>query len=59
MANPTPPVDVRKFTLTVIISFVILFVFSMLMMLWQGSYEKKSSGKINYNTDVVEPNSSF
>jgi len=58
MADPNPIFDTRKFTLTLIVSFVVVFIFSMIMMLWHGSFENKN-GKINYNTHVVEPSSSY
>jgi hypothetical protein len=49
----------QKFTLTVIISFIAVFVFCMLMMLWHGSYEKNPDGTMRYNTRVNEPSSSY
>lgn len=59
MENDNYPGDARRFTLTVIISFVVVFIFCILLMLWHGSYQIKDNGEINYNTRVVEPNSSY
>jgi hypothetical protein len=59
MSDPKLNADPKKFMLTVIISFVVLFVFSMIMMLWHGSYEKDAPGKLHYNTRVIEPASGY
>ncbi|MBV9962719.1 MAG: hypothetical protein JO072_10765 [Parafilimonas sp.] len=59
MANAKPVFDTQKFTLTLIISFVVVVVFSMLMMLWHGSYEKDAQGNTHYNTRVNEPSTSY
>ena len=59
MADPKVIFDARRYTLTLIISFVVVFVFSMIMMLWHGSFEKDGKGKVHYNTRVVEPTSNY
>lgn len=59
MANAKPLPGPQKFTLTAIISFLIVLVFCLLMMLWRGSYTKDANGKINYNTRVNEPLTSY
>jgi hypothetical protein len=51
--------DPERFTMTLVISFVVVFVFCMLMMLWHGSFEKDANGKMNYNTRVNEPSTSY
>ncbi len=55
MRDHNPLFDVRRYTLTLIISFIVLVVFSLIMMMWHGSYTKDTNGKINYNTRVNEP----
>jgi hypothetical protein len=59
MAQAKPLPGPEKFTITVILSFVVLFVFCMLMMLWHGSFEKDANGKLHYNTRVNEPNTNY
>ena len=59
MRDKNAPFDVGRYTLTVIISFVVMVVFALMMMLWHGSYEKDANGRVNYNTRVNEPNSSY
>ena len=58
MASHNAPSDPRRFTLHVFIAFVVIFVFVMLMMLWHGSYERDTDGKLHYNTEVNEPSAS-
>lgn len=55
MARPSAPHDVKRFTLMVFISFVVVFVFVMLMMLWHGNADHDADGKIHYETRVSEP----
>ena len=55
MADHSAPHDVKRFTLMVFISFVIVFVFVMLMMLWHGTAYKGADGKTHYETPVHEP----
>lgn len=55
MASHSSPNDPKKFTMVAFIAFVVLFVFTMLIMLWQGDYEKGANGEIQYNTKVTEP----
>lgn len=43
--------DSSRYTLTIFLSFVVLFVFLMLMMLWQGNY-KPNGGEKNNSTEV-------
>jgi hypothetical protein len=59
MSDPKHLFNVRRYTLALIISFVVLVVFSLLMMLWHGSYEKDANGNMHYNTRVNEPNTSY
>jgi hypothetical protein len=59
MSDHNPLFDVRRYTLTLIISFVVLVIFSLLMMMWHGSYEKDTNGKMHYNTRVNEPNTNY
>jgi hypothetical protein len=59
MAHTKPLPGSEKFTKTVILSVVVVFVFCMLMMLWHGSFEKDADGKVHYNTRVNEPNSNY
>ena len=54
MANHSAPGDPKKFTVMVFISFVVVFVFVMLMMLWHGNAEY-SNGERHYQTEVKEP----
>jgi len=54
MAQSAPHV-VKRFTLMVFISFVIVFVFVMLMMLWHGPVSHDADGKTHYDTRVSEP----
>ncbi len=55
MAHHSAPHDVKRFTLMVFISFVIVFFFVMLMMLWHGSSYHGADGKTHYETRVDEP----
>jgi hypothetical protein len=59
MSDRSPLFDVRRYTLTLIISFIVVVVFGLLMMLWHGSYEKDANGKVHYNTRVNEPSSDY
>jgi len=58
MSDHSTPGDVKGYTITVFIAFVAVFVFVMLMMLWQGDYEKNANGEFQYNTQVNEPSNS-
>ena len=49
------PHDVKRFTLTAFIAFVVVFVFVMLMMLWHGPVSHDTDGKSHYETSVSEP----
>ena len=55
MADHFAPHDIKRFTLMVFISFVIVFVFVMLMMLWHGPVTHDANGKAHYETRVSEP----
>ena len=55
MSDYSAPHDVKRFTLMVFISFVIVFVFVMLMMLWHGPSSHDADGKAHYETRVSEP----
>jgi len=55
MSDITTPSDPKKFTVMVFTAFVVVFVFTMLMMLWHGDYEHTEHGERHYNTKVVEP----
>jgi len=55
MSDITTPNDPKKFTLIAFVAFVVVFVFAMLMMLWQGNVEHNEHGERHYNTTVVEP----
>jgi hypothetical protein len=59
MAEHSSPHDVKRFTLMVFISFVIVFVFVMLMMLWHGDTTRDADGKTHYNTRVNEPTTGY
>jgi hypothetical protein len=54
MANNTAPNDPKKFTMMVFISFVVVFVFVMLMMLFHGDV-KVDNGERHYQTELNEP----
>lgn len=55
MSDHKSPHDVKGFTLTTFISFVVLFVFAMIMMLWHGNTYWDNDGKVHYKTHVAEP----
>lgn len=55
MSDHNTPHDVKGFMLTAFISFVVLFVFAMLMMLWHGTSYHGNDGKVHYETHVAEP----
>jgi hypothetical protein len=55
MSDHNSPSDTKSYTVTIFISFVVVFVFAMIMMLWHGSYEHNTNGEIHYNTQVNEP----
>ncbi len=55
MAHHSAPHDVKRFTLTAFIAFVVVFVFVMLMMLWHGPSSRDAEGKTHYETRVSEP----
>lgn len=55
MADHSVPNDPKKFTITAFITFVVVFVFAMLMMLWHGSGKPVAEGKMQYETKVAEP----
>jgi len=59
MSDRTPLFDARRYTLTLIVSFIIVVVFGLLMTLWHGSYEKDANGEIHYNTRVNEPTDDY
>jgi hypothetical protein len=59
MSDPKPIYDTGRYTLTVIVAVAALVVFSCIMMLWHGSYEKDANGKMHYNTRVNEPSTSY
>jgi len=48
-------IDPKKFVLTAFLSFAAVFCFLMLMRLWQGDYQIKSSGEMHYHTKTIEP----
>lgn len=55
MSGHTSPSDPKKFTVVLFTGIVVAFVFTMLMMLWQGDFEHDEHGERHYNTTVVEP----
>ena len=55
MSDITTPTDPKKFTLIAFVAFVVVFVFAMLMMLWQGDFSHNEHGERHYNTKIVEP----
>ncbi|HVX25115.1 MAG TPA: hypothetical protein VHB70_02140 [Parafilimonas sp.] len=55
MSAHSDPHDVKGFTVTTFIAFVVVFVFAMMMMLWHGSTFKSDDGKTHYETRVSEP----
>lgn len=55
MSNHASPNDPKKFTLAIFTTFVVVFVFAMLMMLWQGDFSHNEHGERHYNTKIVEP----
>ncbi|MBS1744824.1 MAG: hypothetical protein JST21_01500 [Bacteroidetes bacterium] len=55
MSAPVTPNDPKKFTVLAFTSFVVAFVFAMLMMLWHGDFTQLENGKMHYNTKIVEP----
>jgi len=59
MSNPKFLPDTGKFTMTIFIAFIVLFIFCMLMMQWHGSAEKDAAGNTHYNTRVNEPNTNY
>jgi len=54
MSNHSAPHDPKKFTVMTFISFVVVFVFVMLMMLWHGDVNSEN-GERHYQTQVNEP----
>ena len=59
MNNPNQPGDAKRYTVTIFISFVVLLLFSLLMMQWTGPFEKRADGKLHYDTKVIEPTSGY
>ena len=55
MSDITTPNDSKKFTLMVFVAFVVVFVFTMLMMLWHGDVEHNEHGERHYDTKVINP----
>ncbi|MEP6468069.1 MAG: hypothetical protein ABJB05_17285 [Parafilimonas sp.] len=55
MSNHSAPHDPKKFTIMVFISFVVVFVFVMLFMLWHGDVHYSANGEVHYQTQLNEP----
>ncbi len=55
MANHGAPNDPKKFTMIAFIAFVVVFVFTMLIMLWHGNVYHNDNGARHYHTRVMEP----
>lgn len=55
MSDLNTPNDSKKFTVIAFVAFAVVFVFTMIMMLWQGNFQHTENGEIHYDTKVNEP----